>query len=158
VPVDKNLITTPEVATILKVNPEIIVYLRKKESLPFIKHRKFILFNKDEVIRWRNQRLATDSVIIIHLPTYYLQISLNKFCTYEHFKNKMEERAFVDNDSVIQYIKRYNIWKEIKDVVGDIVSSYHMNLKPKCVKCGGIIHSYLDTNLCSICKKRGAKV
>lgn len=78
---------------------------------------------------------------------------MSKFCSYEYFKERVQEKIFMVNDSVVQYIKRHNIWKEIKDVVGDIVSEYHMARKSKCINCGGIIYSMLDVQLCSTCRK-----
>lgn len=66
----------------------------------------------------------------------------------------MKDAVFLDGDDVIQYLKRQNPSKDVQDVVGDIVSEYWNNLKPKCEKCGKVIISSLDSKLCAQCKSK----
>ncbi len=149
-----KLITSKEVSKMLKVSPEVITYLRQYESLPFVKNSKYILFSEPEIIRWRNRKLAENSKNVLNLKIYYIKIRLFKFITYEKFKELASEVVFLDGDNVVQYLKRQNPLKDIQDLVGDIVSEYWNNLKPKCRICGGPILSNLDTDLCHICKKK----
>ena len=111
------------------------------------------MFDEEEVLRWRNRKLTENAKTIVHLPLYYQQIQMHKFCTYSEFKAKMEEIVFLINDDVIQYISRHNIWRDIQNVVGDIVSEYHNSKKPRCSLCGTLIYSYLGNALCPACKR-----
>lgn len=149
----RKLITTKEVAKILKVNTELITYLRQNENLPFIRNNKYILFSEPEVIRWRNKQLAEHATPIMNLKDYYINIKLFRFVEYETFKEKVNEVAFLDDDFVIQYIKRHNPEKEVIDVVGDLVHQYWEDRKPKCVTCGRTIVGSLPNKLCSVCRQ-----
>lgn len=153
-PRKRKLLTTKDVAKILKVNTELVTYLRQNEKLPFIRDSKYILFSEPEVIRWRNKKLTENARPVINLRDYYDSIRLYKFADYEYFREKVEEVAMVDGDFVIQYIDRYNPERSIVDVVGDIVHAYWNDLRPKCELCGRVIVGLLPNNLCSVCRAR----
>ena len=150
----KKLITTKEVTKMLKVSSEVITCLRQNEGLPFVRNSKYILFSEPEVIRWRNQQLINDAKSVLNLREYYDTIKLSQFIQYDDFKAKVREITFLDGDSVIQYLKRQSPLKDIQNLVGDIVSDYWNSLKPRCVKCGNIIISSFDKELCASCKPR----
>lgn len=149
-----NSINTKDVARLLKVNPEIIAFLRKTEGLPYFKQKKYIVYSEEEVVRWRNRRLALDSKIVIHLPTYYLQIGISKYCGYDFFKSEMQKAVFMDGDNVIQYLKRQRVWDNIQDVVGNIITAYWNARKPRCSHCGKVVHSTLKPCLCLKCREK----
>lgn len=150
----RKLITTKDVAKILRVNTELVTYLRQYEKLPFVRDSKYILFSEPEVIRWRNKKLVENSQAVLNLKDYFNDIQLFKFTTYEYFQEKVSEAVMLDGDSVIKYIDRYNPEKAIIDVVGDIVHSYWDELSPKCLVCGRNIISSLSADLCSVCKAK----
>lgn len=148
----RKLITTKDVAKILKVNTELITYLRQYEKLPFVRNNKYILFSEPEVIRWRNKQLAENATPVMNLKEYYFNTKLYRFVEYEVFRSKVDEIAFLDGDMVIQYIKRHNPEKDIVDVVGDIVHKYWDERKPKCEKCGRTLIGFVPGKLCGVCK------
>lgn len=150
----RKLITTKDVARILKVNTELITYLRQHEDLPFIRNNKYILFSEPEVVRWRNKQLAEHATPIMDLKAYYFNIKLFRFVDYETFRAYVSEVAFLDEDMVIQYIKRHNPEKDIIDVVGTLVNKYWEDRKPKCKLCGRVIAGSLPSELCSVCKEK----
>jgi hypothetical protein len=153
-PKKRKLITAKEAAVILKVSPEVITYLRQYEGLPFVKKSKYILFSEPEVIRWRNRQLTKNASPALDLQDYYAKIQLFKFITYAEFKTRVSGVAFLDGDTVLQYLKRQSPAKDIQDLVGDIVFEYWNNLAPKCISCGRVIYSSLPTSLCALCKKK----
>jgi len=150
----KKLVTTKEVTKMLKVSSEVITCLRQNDGLPFVRNSKYILFSEPEVIRWRNQQLINDAKSVLNLKEYYDTIRLNRFVPYDEFKAKVREIAFLDGDSVIQYLKRQSPLKDIQNLVGDIVSEHWNSFKPRCSKCGNVIVSSLDKGLCASCKPR----
>ncbi len=150
----RKLLTTKEVAKILKVNTELVTYLRQNEKLPFIRNGKYIMFSEPEVIRWRNKQLAENATPIMNLRDYYTNIRLYKFVEYTYFREKVNEVTMLDGDFVIQYIKRYNPEKSIVDVVGDLVHTYWDERRPKCELCGRVIIGSLPSKLCSVCRER----
>jgi len=129
-------ITSKEVAAILKVNPEIITYLRISEDLPFKKNKKYIIYSEREVTRWRNRKLAENTTLVMNLLTYYTSVRLDRFCTYQAFKSTVADKVFLDGDNVVQYLKRQNPARDVQDVVGAIVSAFWDAQKPKCSGCG----------------------
>lgn len=149
----RKLIGSKEVVILLKVNPELVTYLRQFEGLPFVKNSKYILFSEPEVIRWRNRRLTTDSVIAFNLREYYDKTGMVKFIDFQEFRSRVEELTFLDGDNVIQYIKRQNPMKTVQNLVGTIVHDYWYARAPKCECCGKKLISTLNTKLCSPCKK-----
>lgn len=153
-PRKRKLITTKDVSKLLKVSPEVITYLRQHESLPFVKRSKYILFSEPEVVRWRNRKLTENAENVLNLKDYFNKTHLFKFTTYEEFYRRADEIVFLDGDNVIQYLKRQNPAKDVQDLLGDIVSEYWNERKPRCSVCGEIIVSNLDTKLCPLCKKK----
>ena len=148
----KKIITTKEVSKILKVNSEVVSYLRLSEGLPSIKDKKYILFSEPEVVRWRNKKLAECSENVMDLKEYYYKIGLNKFYTYEQFTERASEKVFLDGDTVIQYLKRQNPAKDVEDVVGDMMAEYWASKIPLCKKCGKKIISTLNKDFCHVCR------
>lgn len=150
----QKLLTTKDVAKILKVNTELVTYLRQNEKLPFIKNSKYIMFSEPEVIRWRNKKLAENAAPIMNLRDYYNNIKMYKFTDYDSFRERVAEVVLLDGDFVIQYIKRHNPERDIVDVVGDIVHAYWDERKPKCSICGRTLISSLSNQLCSVCRDK----
>jgi hypothetical protein len=150
----KKLITSKEVADILKVSPELITYLRQSEALPFVKNNKYILYSEPEVLRWRNRHLAENSLPVLDLKEYYRIIELDKFITFDNFKERVSKIVFLEGNFVIQYIKRQNPTKDVVNLVGDIVSEYWSAREQKCRYCGGHVISDLDKDICAKCRKK----
>lgn len=150
----KKLITTKEVSRILKVSSEVVTYLRTEEGLPYVKHKKYILFSEPEVTRWRNARLSSSTKKVMNLLEYYTTIRLFKFCTYEEFKARVLDSVFMEEDYVVKYIERQSPEKDVQNIVGDIVSEYWDKATPKCKVCGRKLISKLYNGLCHICANK----
>ena len=153
-PRKKKLITAKEVADILKIDPEVVTYLRQYEDLPYVKNVKYILFSEPEVIRWRNRQLVENSKVVLNLKDYFNSIRLGKFIPYEDFKIKVQEVVFMEGDSVVQYIKRQNPVKDIHNLVGDIVYAYWDAKEKKCRLCGRTLTSAFDNGTCHLCRRK----
>lgn len=144
-------ISVKRVAEILKVNPELVAYLRLNDGLPFRKNKKYIVYLEREILRWRNRKLTEGTTtVVMNLLDYYTAIKLSRFCTYEYFKDKVGIKVLLDGDRVIKYLTRQNPERDVRDIVGVIVSDFWDAAKPKCSICGKTMLS--KRGVCFRCK------
>lgn len=140
------------VAELLRVGLDDVAYLRRTANLPYLQERSRISYKRDDILRWRNQRLVRDRKVICNLREYYETTRMANYIDYQSFRALIERRVWVDGDEVVKYLSKQKPWREILAVVGDVVAAWHNARLPRCPKCGGHLFGLVTNGTCYNCR------